>query len=115
MFGIIFSKSAQGIFPAVSTAVCMPFSAEWNITGKSQPSYSNVNAYMTYETERANAYKILEDTLNLCDVCIYDTVTGDGFPMLKSGTTTIPVQEMCSGSRSFRGGAVCKVVPNCKR
>ena len=72
----------------------MPFSAEWNITGKSQPSYSNVNAYMTYETERANAYKILEDTLNLRDVCIYDTVTGDGFPMLKSGTTTIA----CAGN-----------------
>lgn len=58
-----------------------PFSAEWNITGKSQPSYSDVNAYMTYGTDRANAYKILEDTLNLRDVRIYDTVTDpDGKP-----------------------------------
>ena len=51
------------------------FTAEWNITGKSQPSYSDVNAYMTYGTDRANAYKILEDTLNLRDVRIYDTRT----------------------------------------
>ena len=52
-----------------------PFTAEWSITGKSQPSHSDVNAYMTYGTERANAYRILEDTLNLRDVRIYDTVT----------------------------------------
>ena len=44
-----------------------PFTAEWRISGKSQPSYNDVNAYMTYGTERANAYRILEDTLNLRD------------------------------------------------
>lgn len=37
--------------------------------------YSDVNAYMTYGTDRTNAYKILEDTLNLRDVRIYDTKT----------------------------------------
>ena len=49
------------------------FTAEWNIKNKNAVSYSNIAAYMTYGTERANAYKILEDTLNLRDVRIYDT------------------------------------------
>ena len=49
------------------------FTAEWNIRNKNAVSYSNIAAYMTYGTERANAYKILEDTLNLRDVRIYDT------------------------------------------
>ena len=73
-----------------------PFSAEWNITGKSQPSYSDVNAYMTYGTERANAYKILEDTLNLRDVRIYDTVTdpdGKERRVLNSKETTLAQQK----------------------
>ncbi len=48
--------------------------AEWQITGKSPPSRNDVHAYMTYGTSRANAYRILEDTLNLRDVRIYDTV-----------------------------------------
>ncbi|MGN0241621.1 MAG: helicase-related protein, partial [Candidatus Weimeria sp.] len=48
------------------------FTAEWQITGKSVPSYSDVNCYVTYGTGRANAYRILEDTLNLKDVRIYD-------------------------------------------
>ncbi|MBQ2955253.1 MAG: hypothetical protein IJE08_02205, partial [Clostridia bacterium] len=51
-----------------------PYTAEWNITGKSAVSYSDVAANVTYGTDRANAYKILEDTLNLRDVRIYDTV-----------------------------------------
>ncbi len=73
-----------------------PFSAEWNITGKSQPSYSDVNAYMTYGTDRANAYKILEDTLNLRDVRIYDTVTdpdGKERRVLNSKETTLAQQK----------------------
>lgn len=73
-----------------------PFSAEWNITGKSQPSYSDVNAYMTYGTDRANAYKILEDTLNLRDVRIYDTVTdpdGKERRVLNSKETTLVQQK----------------------
>ena len=49
------------------------FTAEWNIRNKNAVSYSNIAAYMTYGTERANAYKMLEDTLNLRDVRIYDT------------------------------------------
>lgn len=51
-----------------------PHTAEWRINGKNVVSRSNVAAYTTYGTDRANAYKILEDTLNLRDVRIYDTV-----------------------------------------
>ena len=73
-----------------------PFTAEWSITGKSQPSHSDVNAYMTYGTERANAYRILEDTLNLRDVRIYDTVTdpdGKERRVLNSKETTLAQQK----------------------
>ncbi len=45
---------------------------EWRITGKNADSPRNAFAYATYGTERANAYRILEDTLNLKDVRIYD-------------------------------------------
>ena len=51
-----------------------PFTAEWQISGKTAVGQNNVAAYSTYGTERANAYKILEDSLNLRDVRIYDTV-----------------------------------------
>ena len=50
-----------------------PMTAEWNISGKTRLS-STVAASVTYGTDRANAYRILEDTLNLRDVRIYDTV-----------------------------------------
>ena len=51
------------------------YTAEWHINGKNIPSYSNVAVNMTYGTDRANGLRILEDTLNLRDVRIYDTVT----------------------------------------
>ena len=82
-----------------------PFSAEWNITGKSQPSYSDVNAYMTYGTDRANAYKILEDTLNLRDVRIYDTVTdpdGKEKRVLNSKETTLAQQKQQAIKDAFQ-------------
>lgn len=50
-----------------------PYSAEWNIEGKSVDK-SNIKAISTYGTERANAYKIIEDTLNLRSVRVYDYV-----------------------------------------
>lgn len=53
------------------------FTAEWNIEGKNYDR-SNVKAHKTYGTSRINAYKIIEDTLNLKDVRIYDTVEEDG-------------------------------------
>ena len=48
--------------------------SEWQITCKTSVSQRDVAAYTTYGTSRANAYKILEDSLNLRDVRIYDTV-----------------------------------------
>ena len=71
------------------------FTAEWNISGKSVDS-GNINAYYTYGTDRANAYKILEDTLNLRDVRIYDTVTdpdGKERRVLNSKETTLAGQK----------------------
>ena len=51
------------------------FTADWSVTNKNSVSYDDVAAYATYGTDRANAYKIFEDTLNLRDVRIYDTKT----------------------------------------
>ena len=71
------------------------FTAEWNISGKSVDS-GNINTYYTYGTDRANAYKILEDTLNLRDVRIYDTVTdpdGKERRVLNSKETTLAGQK----------------------
>ena len=52
------------------------YTGEWQITGKTQPSAHDVAAYVTYGTDRANAYKILEETLNLKAVQIFDSVEG---------------------------------------
>jgi N12 class adenine-specific DNA methylase len=82
-----------------------PYSAEWNITGKSQTSRNDVNAYMTYGTERANAYRILEDTLNLRDVRIYDTVQdaeGNERRVLNSKETTLAQQKQQAIKDAFR-------------
>ena len=51
-----------------------PATAEWRIEGKTKTNCNDVMAYETFGTARANAYKILEDTLNLRDVRVYDTV-----------------------------------------
>ena len=51
-----------------------PYTAEWHIDGKSAVGAADVNAFSTYGTSRINAYKILENTLNLRDVRIYDKI-----------------------------------------
>ena len=51
-----------------------PSTAEWRIEGKTKTGPNDVMAYETFGTARASAYKILEDTLNLRDVRVYDTV-----------------------------------------
>ena len=82
-----------------------PSTAEWNISGKSTPSKQDVNAYMTYGTERANAYRILEDTLNLRDVRIYDTVyDADGTErrVLNSKETTLAQQKQQAIKDAFQ-------------
>ena len=53
-----------------------PFTSEWNIEGKSYDK-GNVKAYNTYGTSRINAYKIIEETLNLKDVRIFDYIEDD--------------------------------------
>ena len=53
------------------------YTAAWNITNKGRIFYDDVAAYSTYGTDRASAYDILEDSLNLRDVRIYDTVYDD--------------------------------------
>ena len=51
-----------------------PYTSEWHIDGKSAVGANDVNACSTYGTSRINAYKILENTLNLRDVRIYDKI-----------------------------------------
>ena len=81
------------------------FTAEWNISGKSSVGHSDINAYMTYGTERANAYRILEDTLNLRDVRVYDTVQdpdGRERRVLNSKETTLAQQKQQAIKDAFR-------------
>ena len=82
-----------------------PVTAEWHITGKSSPSVSDVAAYTTYGTMRANAYEILEDTLNLRDVRIYDTVEDPGGKerrVLNAKETTLAAQKQQAIKDAFR-------------
>ena len=51
-----------------------PATGEWNVSGKSRDSLNNSLAYVTYGTKRRNAYAIIEDSLNLRDTRIYDTI-----------------------------------------
>ena len=51
-----------------------PVNGQWNISGKSLDTYGNTRVTATYGTARANAYRLLEDALNLRDTKIYDTI-----------------------------------------
>ena len=80
------------------------FTAEWNITGKSVDS-SNINSFYTYGTDRVSAYRILEDTLNLRDVRIYDTVTdadGKERRVLNAKETTLAGQKQQAIKDAFQ-------------
>lgn len=82
-----------------------PFTAEWQITGKSSVSQNNVAAYTTYGTSRANAYKILEDSLNLRDVRIYDTIEdadGKERRVLNAKETTLAAQKQQAIRDAFK-------------
>ena len=79
--------------------------AEWRISGKSAPSYNDVAAYMTYGTDRANAYRILEETLNLKDIRIYDTIEdpdGKQKRVLNKKETTLAQQKQQAIKDAFR-------------
>ena len=81
------------------------FTAEWQITGKSSVSQNNVAAYTTYGTSRANAYKILEDSLNLRDVRIYDTIEdadGKERRVLNAKETTLAAQKQQAIRDAFK-------------
>ena len=81
------------------------FTAEWQITGKSSVSQNNVAAYTTYGTSRANAYKLLEDSLNLRDVRIYDTVEdadGKERRVLNAKETTLAAQKQQAIRDAFK-------------
>ena len=79
--------------------------AEWQIENKSSVPAHNVAAYTTYGTGRASAYKILEDSLNLRDVRIYDTVQdadGKEKRVLNSKETTLAQQKQQAVKDAFR-------------
>ena len=81
-----------------------PMTAEWNISGKTRLS-STVAASVTFGTDRANAYRILEDTLNLRDVRIYDTVedaAGRETRVLNQKETTLAQQKQQAIKDAFQ-------------
>ncbi len=82
-----------------------PYTAEWQISGKTSVSGNDVAAYTTYGTSRANAYKILEDSLNLRDVRIYDTIEdadGKERRVLNAKETTLAAQKQQAIRDAFK-------------
>ena len=78
---------------------------EWRITGKNADSPRNAFAYATYGTERANAYRILEETLNLKDVRIYDksvNENGDEIRVLNKKETMLASQKQDAMKAAFK-------------
>ena len=82
-----------------------PITAEWSIEGKRLCGFSDVAAYSTYGTHRANAYQLLDDSLNQRDVRIYDTVEDEGGKkkrVLNSKATTLAAQKQRAIRDAFR-------------
>jgi N12 class adenine-specific DNA methylase len=77
---------------------------EWNVKGKNA-DYGNSLATMTYGTGRVNAYKILEDSLNLKDTRVYDTIIEEGKEkrVLNKKETTIASQKQEAIREAFKG------------
>ena len=81
------------------------YTAAWNITNKTKIFYDDVAAYSTYGTDRASAYDILEDSLNLRDVRIYDTVYDDEGKekrVLNAKETTLASQKQSMIREAFK-------------
>ena len=79
--------------------------AQWFITSKNSIPYNDVAAYTTYGTDRANAYRILEESLNLRDIRIYDTVedeNGKEKRILNAKQTTLASQKQQALRDAFR-------------
>ena len=72
-----------------------PYTSEWRISNKSATGFGDIMATETYGTRRANAYKILEDTLNLRDSRVYDTIEENGKEkrVLNQNETTLAQQK----------------------
>ena len=79
--------------------------AQWFISNKNAVQYNDVAAYTTYGTDRANAYRILEESLNLRDIRIYDTVedeNGKEKRILNAKQTTLASQKQQALRDAFR-------------
>ena len=82
-----------------------PYTAEWSITGKKNVGYRDVNACTTYGTSRINAYQILQDSLNLRDSRVYDTIEEPGGKerrVLNQKETTLAQQKQQAIKDAFR-------------
>ena len=82
-----------------------PYTSEWRIRNKSATGFGDIMATETYGTRRANAYKILEDTLNLRDSRVYDTIVEDGKEkrVLNQNETTLAQQKQQAIKDAFAG------------
>ena len=82
-----------------------PHTSEWRISNKSATGFGDIMATETYGTRRANAYKILEDTLNLRDSRVYDTIEEDGKEkrVLNQNETTLAQQKQQAIKDAFAG------------
>ena len=82
-----------------------PYTSEWRINNKSATGYGDIMATETYGTRRANAYKILEDTLNLRDSRVYDTIEENGKEkrVLNQNETTLAQQKQQAIKDAFAG------------
>lgn len=97
--------NTPGYLHNIITINYSPVTAEWFISNKSKIPYNDVVAYTTYGTSRANAYKILEDSLNLRDVRIYDTVEdadGKEKRVLNAKETTLASQKQQAIRSAFQ-------------
>lgn len=82
-----------------------PYTGVWNVQGKNADTYDNVLANVTYGTKRANAYRILEDSLNLKDIRIYDTTQnadGNDVRVLNKNETILANQKQELIKEAFR-------------
>ena len=82
-----------------------PYTSEWRISNKSATGFGDIMATETYGTRRANAYKILEDTLNLRDSRVYDTIEENGKEkrVLNQNETILAQQKQQAIKDAFAG------------
>jgi N12 class adenine-specific DNA methylase len=81
------------------------YTGEWQVTGKGKSQYSDINATVTYGTGRMNAYQIIDDTLNLRDVRVYDykeDADGKEHRVLNKKETTLAQQKQEIIKQAFK-------------